>query len=256
MPVRMERSKFTGFTLIELLVVVAIIAILAAMLLPALSAAKRKAWNISCTSNMRQVWLGVQMFADDNSDVLPNGPDGVANQRGLSVGEYAGYSTSYSGWNIPNNQAYKNTRLSYVLWPYVGMPAPSAITNIMKIMFCPANEHYNSKVNAAVTIDQFVTYDLDNGTFCKLTFAPFGYNGASGPGKGQPPNKMNALSTVGTPLNQIWAMVDADLLGDSASGAAPDYPATPSHGSTRNYLWFDGHVEPMKVPPNKYAYPN
>src|SRR5436190_16513976 len=73
-----RRSARNAFTLIELLVVIAIIAILAAILFPVFAQAREKARQSSCISNMKQVGLALQMYAQDYDETLPPHNDNVS----------------------------------------------------------------------------------------------------------------------------------------------------------------------------------
>jgi prepilin-type N-terminal cleavage/methylation domain-containing protein/prepilin-type processing-associated H-X9-DG protein len=109
--------RIGAFTLIELLVVVAIIAILAALLLPTLARAKENGRSINCISNLRQLEICWQMYADDYAGVLcPN--DDIDN---ISAGNGDnGVYMSQTSWCQGNARTDTNTAglQTGLLYPY------------------------------------------------------------------------------------------------------------------------------------------
>lgn len=115
--------RWGGFTLIELLVVIAIIGVLAALLLPALSAAREKARQTSCSNNLRQLWIAVDMYATDWDEYYPAGASDVDTAapytRALS---YVGASGYWRWHGRRKDGDYPFDPRAGYLAPYLGLP--------------------------------------------------------------------------------------------------------------------------------------
>lgn len=80
-----------AFTLIELLVVIAIISILAALLLPSLARSKAQAKTAQCLSNLRQIGLGMNLYADEFGGRFPE-------SGGIILWDQTDPQTGKPGW--------------------------------------------------------------------------------------------------------------------------------------------------------------
>lgn len=92
----------SGFTLIELLVVIAIIAILAAILFPVFAAAREKARQATCASNLKQIDLAMIQYEQDYDEVFV---DALNYRESNSASVFDPGAQFYAGF-YPNGALY------------------------------------------------------------------------------------------------------------------------------------------------------
>ena len=87
------------FTLIELLVVIAIIAILMSLLLPSLGRARYTAKKMACANNLRQLAVGLMVYAGDNDSYYPG--DGQVRTSGYPWDQaMITLASNYLTWDV------------------------------------------------------------------------------------------------------------------------------------------------------------
>ena len=91
-----RRNSPHGFTIIELLVVISIIALLIALLLPALARAKSLALQIQCASNMRQIGVAMEEYANEYRGMYP-----LAETQCWPLGAFANFTAASVWTNYP-----------------------------------------------------------------------------------------------------------------------------------------------------------
>jgi type II secretory pathway pseudopilin PulG len=101
---------------LTLFVVAAILAVLASMMLPALSAAKRKAQRINSVSNLKQIGIATRMFADDNGSRLPMSFGEMSNildNDQITYDPETGQRYTYLGAGMSSDQLKPDSVLAY-----------------------------------------------------------------------------------------------------------------------------------------------
>jgi prepilin-type N-terminal cleavage/methylation domain-containing protein/prepilin-type processing-associated H-X9-DG protein len=209
-----------GFTLVELLVVIGIISVLIAILLPALAQARRHARLVACQSNMRQLAMGMLMYANDNHQFVP-----IWNWEFPDPNYGAGTGLNFSGVMTDANFVQQG-----IIWPYTGDPG---------IYVCP--EYPLIVQNPNGTLYGFPPY---------WTYQA---NGQPGYCMGDAPGLITKIVRIRPDVNTVFMLMEQDVADDAAwdngvTLCGPVWsPGADSLGQYHlgggNLAFYDGHVE-------------
>jgi prepilin-type N-terminal cleavage/methylation domain-containing protein len=239
-PRNTQHATRSAFTLIELLVVIAIIAILASLLFPALQGAKLRAQAAGCLSNLKQLQIGWQMYANDFNDILlPNAPSVKGNGPVTTnfAANLAWCGNAEEGWDRQD----ANTNSVY----YTGSLLAPYLASQIRAYKCPGD-----KVPSA-NGQRLRSYSMNcqMGLYILAQMGP-AYAVNYNPGY-RVYNTMNDLSCPGPGMSWVFndehpgSVNDAFLAVNMSSGVLTDVPGS-LHGGVGAFSFSDSHVELRK----------